>query len=181
MRGKSTEFDTSLREIAIADLAQFQIMIPTDTVKLRTPQNLLGFSTSNRIYSDRGWVYRKRRIIGQVQGLRIKSIVSDPSPFKISPRLSNGIPTSFEISAQQPLPAAIAAKALFLYQYEQEPGFHYALFQDIKPRFVRIYPFQSPLALVGLVEQFLIDEENFIRQRQLQLKNVDFYRKQFNL
>ena len=181
MCGKSTKFDAYYREIAIADLDSFQIMIPTDTVKSRKPKNPLGFSTPRRIYSDNGWVHLQGQIVGQVQGLRLKSIVGDDSPFKISPRLSIGIPASFEICSQQALPVAIAAKALFLYQFEQKPGFHYALFQDVRPRFVRIYPSQSSSALVGLIEQFLIDEGDFIHQRQSQLSNVDFYREQFNL
>ena len=181
MHSKSIEFDAFLREIAIADLVQFQIMIPTDTIRLRKPHNPLGLSIPERIYADRGWVYQSRRMIGQVQGLQLQSIVNNSSPFKISPRLSAGIPVSLEISAHQPLPDKIAAKALFLYQFEQDPGFHYALFQNIKPRFVRIYPFQSSASLGEMAEQFLTDEINFIQQRQSQLTNVEFYREQFNL
>ncbi|MDJ0707252.1 MAG: hypothetical protein QNJ46_28590 [Leptolyngbyaceae cyanobacterium MO_188.B28] len=179
MRGKSIEFDASLHEIAIADLTQFQIMIPTGVIKLQRPKNPLG--TSKRIYGDAGWVYQSGRIIGLVQGLRLQSIVSDSSPFKISPRLSTGIPVSFEISAHQPLSEAIAANARFLYRFEQEPGVYFALFQNIKPRFVRIYSFQSSSVLEKLAEQFLVDERNFIQQRQSQLTNVEFYREQFNL
>ena len=181
MRGQSIEFDASFGEMAIADLAQFQIMIPTEVIKLRKSNTPLGLSISERIYADKGWVYQSGRMLGKVQGLRLHSIAMDSSPFKITPRLSAGIPISFEMSAHHPFSEAIAAKALFRYQFEQEPGFYYALFKDIKPRFVRIYPLQSSSPLEKLAEQFLHDEDTFIQRHQAQLMTVDFYREQFNL
>ncbi|MBP0000733.1 MAG: hypothetical protein J7641_17340 [Cyanobacteria bacterium SID2] len=168
MSERPADLDNVFQEIAMADLLQFQIAIPTGTVK--NHKNSLGLSTPKRIYSDRGWVHLSSQIIGRVQGLRLKSISRNDSPFKISPRLSNGVPISFEIAAQQPLPEFILFQALFCYQFETSSSFHYALFQNIKPQFVRIYSLESKADLAAQFEIFLINKKDFMRQHKTRLK-----------
>lgn len=181
MYGKSINSEIFFREIVIADLADFQILVPTDIIKISKKNNPLNLPKKQRIYSKQGWVHLNDQIIGQVQGLRIQSIANHNFPFKINPRISSGIPVSFEISTSQPLPQEISGKALFRYQFEELPGFYYAMFQNIKPRFVRIYTLQLKSTLLEQIQQFFSDKEDFIREHYAQLKNVDFYRKQFHL
>ena len=164
--------EQAFREIVMADLAAVILIVPTDTVIPPRPQTPLGIPMPKRIYSEQGWAFQRNQLIGTIEGLKLNSPGPEDSPFQISKRLTLGVPLSFELSSEQRLPAAIAAKARFLYQFESAPSQHYGLFQDLVPQFVRIYPFKSAQQFSAQITQFLAAEQAFWQQRhRLSLKN----------
>ncbi len=143
-RIQQTFLEQSFREIAIASLGSMIIVVPTDRTGDPMVKNPLRQQTSKRIYSEKGWLFEGDHWIGLLQGVHFEPFCPPDSPFKLSPRLSLGIPVSFEVSSNHPLPKSIAKQAAFLYQFDQEPGTYYGIFQKMIPQLVCIYPFVSP-------------------------------------
>ena len=154
----------SFNEIAIANLGPLFILVPTGTVHNPCNSSILGVPIPRRVYSESGWAFdpANQHISGCIKGLRLTSPFPDDSPFTIGKRLAQGVPLSFEFSSLLPFSEAIAALALFQYQFQDDLVLHYGLFQDLKPQFVRIYPFQTK-------EQFPVQVARCIHE-ELQVK-----------
>ncbi|MEB3209782.1 MAG: hypothetical protein VKL39_00440 [Leptolyngbyaceae bacterium] len=150
----NTDNNKPFREIVVADLTHFVLVLPTDTVARPHSQNHLGIPIPKRVYGHQGLAFIGHDNIGTVQGIRLQSVMPEGSPFKVSPRLSQGIPLSFEMSCQCKLPQAIAHQALFLYSFEHDPTLHYGVFKNVIPQCVRIYPFTSMRKIYQQVRQF---------------------------
>jgi hypothetical protein len=162
------------REILFADLTHATLVIPTDVVAAPRHSNPLGLNLPRRIYGEQGYLFQGERQVGIVQGLQLQPIFPADSPFTVSKRLSIGTPLSFELSSKQAIPAELAAQALFFYRFKDESRCHYGVFQDIAPRFVRIYPRKSSQELPLQRRQFHLDTQEFQRyERYRQLRTVD--------
>lgn len=167
-RSDSFSMDLSAAEVAICDLGLFQILVPTEKQWSFRQRKGLGWllPKRKRVYRDCGWVFYDDQVIGGLSGLRLHPLVdhsptADSSMVDSSEQLALGQPLSFEVSSQLPIPQAIANQALLLYQFNPSPELHHALFRNLVPQFVRIYPFRSSASLERLTRKFL-REEKFI-------------------
>ncbi|MGF1459210.1 MAG: hypothetical protein ACFBSG_09305 [Leptolyngbyaceae cyanobacterium] len=180
--GRRLQSQVSPTEIAIADLNEFQFVVPTFKGALSWPDSDLHVSPP-RQYAQQGWVVYDERMVGTLRHLTIEA----PSTF--SPlcqpikRLGPAVPLRFEIQSTRALPAAINQQAAFAYQFREPPLTYHSIFHRVQPRFVRIYPMGSLRSqhILSQTRQFLSEEAQFIQQNREQLKNVPFYREKFNL
>lgn len=189
-------------ELAIADLTDFQIAVPTTAKDINRPFFSAQLPVPQREYAPYGWLILGRRVAGQIDQLRIGALESYPlesystegrktaekvaeAIFKPIKRLTASIPLSFQLESPCPLPCVLAARGSFAYQFPGEPFPHRAIFRQIVPRFVRIYPFWPSAtqnsALLNAVDRMLADEAAFIAKNYEQLRLVPFYRDRFDL
>ena len=157
-------------EIAICDLGLFQILIPTEKHWLRhesthSRKNRWSLPKRTRIYRDRGWAFYQHQIMGHLTGLQFDPLVPPQSSLPTHRNLEVGQPISFEMSSQMMIPEAIAQRALFQYQFNPDPTLHYALFQNIIPQFIRIYPLRSTASLRKLAHKFLQEKKTVFKAK----------------
>lgn len=157
--------DESFREIIIADLTYFTLVLPTTIVGAYSPQHGSERLISKRVYSNYGFVFMDGQDIGTVQGLRIEVVASEDSPIKTSSPLNQTISLTFEMVCLRHLPEAIANQALFLYSFEHDPSLHCGLFQNMVPRFARLYPWEAIEQLPQQVKHFAYEAQQFHLQR----------------
>ena len=157
-----------LPEVAIANFESFLIVIPTQKILLRR-QVMPGLPNFKRMYSDSGWFFGTDadQVTGMVRNLQLTSLFPEQSPFKVSKRLSPGLPVSFELISYKILPRAIAGLALFQYQLQNEVVQFPSVFRQLKPNFVRIYPFQSVHDLPNLLSRYIQGESTVYSGKQL--------------
>ena len=162
--------DALASEIAICDLGLFQILIPTEKHWFRhesthARKNRWSLPKRRRVYRDRGWAFSQNQIIGNMAGLQLDPLISPKSSLPKYQKLEVGQPLSFELSSQRPIPEAIAQRALFRYQFNPDPTLHYALFQNLIPQFIRIYPLRSTASLTKLARKFLQEKKTVFKAR----------------
>ncbi|NEQ97418.1 MAG: hypothetical protein F6K30_11950 [Cyanothece sp. SIO2G6] len=158
--------DQAFREIAIADLTHFTLVLPTDVVETYRNPNAADIPVLERVYSQYGFVFMDGQDIGTVQGLRFAAMASKMAPLKMGSPLTQDIALTFEMVCPRDLPEAIAHHALFLYSFESDPTLHYGMFRNMVPSFVRIYPFESVGQLPQQVKCFTNEALQFHLQRQ---------------
>ena len=171
MSTPSSEYTFS--EIVVANLGPFSILVPTD--KIYSPHNnsMLGIPIPRRVYSESGWAFEPngQQVSGFIQGLKLTSPFPDDSPFTVDKRLAQGVPVSFELSSVMPFSEAIASLSLFQYQFQGDLTFHYSFFQNLKPTFVRIYPFQAIEQFPAQVARCIHEELQVKLLQRLRLEN----------
>lgn len=174
-------YNQQFDRVAIADLTHFQIAIPTTTklVKKRIFSNLV--FVLERVYSSQGWLIYEQQLIAYIEGLAIGAIFSEQQLFKPIKRLAPTIPISFNTKATSPLPSQVSSQAAFSCQFTDEVYPMQAIFQNVVPRFVRIYSAKTNDSILDRVRQMLETEALFISQNYHQLKKVPFYQKTFGL
>ena len=165
--------DSSWQEIVIANLGPVCILVPTRTVYGLHSSSILGIPIPQRVYSETGWMFDPHThcITGTIQGLRLTSPFPDGSPFKVAKRLAQDVPLSFELSSSQPFSAAIASLALFQYQFQENLALHYGIFRNLRPSFVRIYPFKAKDQFPMQVARCIHEEINVKLLQHLRLEN----------
>jgi hypothetical protein len=156
--------DALAPEIAICDLGLFQILIPTEKQwfqqrQAQSRKNRWSLPKRRRVYRDRGWFFSQGQIMGNLTGLQFDPLVPPNSSQPKVKSLEVGHPISFEMSSQYVIPEAIAQRAAFRYQFNPDPTLHYALFQNLIPQFIRIYPLRSTASLNKLAQKFLLEKQ----------------------
>ena len=96
-------------------------------------------------------------------------------PFAVNARISVGCPLSFEISSEQPLPPRLTDRAVLCYQFNPRASRHFALFRDVSPRFIRIYPLKSTASLANQMQVFLQEEASFLAKNESDFNAQEFY------
>ncbi|NJN23292.1 MAG: hypothetical protein HC810_01320 [Acaryochloridaceae cyanobacterium RL_2_7] len=147
-------------------------MVPS---QLAPKKSILGEIRPNRMYSDHGWIHYHGNIIGQIQGLQLEEMSQAQHPFLVNARISVGCPLSFEISSDQPLPPRLMDRAVLCYQFNPRASQHFALFRNVCPRFIRIYPLNSTATLANQMQAFLQEEACFLAQNQRDFNAQEFY------
>jgi hypothetical protein len=155
----------SLREVAIADLGPCIIIVPTATVLVPRQESFSGLAPASRVYSSRGWAFMQGQPIATLEGLRLSPMHPEGAPLPQSPLLIEGVLISFELCSRHPFPAEMVQRARLLYRFEGEAKRHYGLFQNIPPRFVRLYPFRSKGHFLPQIQHFLQVEHRFAHQQ----------------
>lgn len=173
--------NTLCNEIAIADLKHFQIVVPTTAKLINRAVLSAQIPVPERYYQKQGWLIYNQQLTAHLEALTIDSIFPKDSPFKPIHRLSSGVPISFQVRSSCPLTPQIAAQAAFTTQLPETDHPYYAVFRQVKPRFVKIYPFRATMRLLQDVEQTLVAESRFVSQNQEQLSQVSFYKNAFDL
>jgi hypothetical protein len=176
---KST--NAKLDEIAIADLGDFQVAILTSSKPAKKKGPFPFTLRSKRVYQDQGWLICHGESIAHLSGLEIGPVDSVPSPWMLPKRLAPSIPISFETQSCQPLPRQVSRRSVFTCVFPEARLPHQGVFRSITPRFVRIYPFDVLTSLVEVVAHMQAEEAEFIAENREQLKQIPFYRLQFNL
>ncbi|MEM7773226.1 MAG: hypothetical protein AAF327_22310 [Cyanobacteria bacterium P01_A01_bin.37] len=168
-------------EVAIADLAHFQIAVLTTHQQVN--QNL--FSTQiaipEKLDQTQGWLVYNRQLVASLGKLAIGDIGLKDSPFEPIRQLTPAIPISFEVNSAQPLPAQVSSQAAFSCNVPESDFPYLTVFHQMKPRFVAIYPLKNDDSLVDKVTQMAIDETRFIEQNYQHLKHIPFYQDNFGL
>jgi len=170
-------------EIAIADLGDFQIVIPTTNRSAQSTPLTQGLSISQREYSTAGWVVHKDHLVGTLAHLEMGASGDDGGVLKPIRRLGAGVPVAFEVWSRRPLPRCVRVHAVLTCEFRNEPYPYCGVFRGCLPKFVKIYATEGAPRYDSLlkVRQLLIDEAEFIAQNRDRLKHVPFYQKQFNL
>lgn len=170
-------------EIAIADLGDFQIVVPTVNRLASSAPLIQGLPTTKREYSTEGWVVHNDRLVGNLVHLEIGTTTDAAGIFKPTRRLGPGVPLAFEVWSRRSLPRWVRVHAALTCEFRQEPYPYCGLFRHCIPKFVRVYAAEGAPRHDSIlkVRQLLIDEAAFIAQNRDRLKQVPFYREQFRL
>ena len=174
---KYQQFD----EVSIANLGFCQIIVPS-SIQL-TPKCLgqAEVLVPKRIYATEGQIVVDGEEVAVLQELKFEAIVSDGTPFKISPRLGPAIPLSFESRSETSLPQSLMKFAIMTCKIPKTVYPFYAIFRRIKPRFVRTYEAVSALSTKNIVRIMLAEEIRFVAENYSHLRSVPFYREQYGL
>ena len=167
---------THFSEIVLCDLSFCQLLVPS---QLASKKSILGEIRPYRIFSDHGWIHYHGNIIGTLQGLHLTSPSHRQTSLFLKPKISVGCPLSFEVSSDQPLPPVFTDRAVFCYQFNPRVSQHLALFKDVRPRFVRIYPLKTTATLVDQIQTFLQEEAHFLAAHQQDFNAQEFYQQHF--
>lgn len=142
----------TFNEVAIAKFKGFQIAIPSRTEVI--PRKI--FSTwvplPKRIYHTKGGIIWDRQLSFSLAELKIQNLFTRSSLFPELKRLAVGIPISFEIRSDQPLPKSIGKQAMLTCCMSEEDNLYYSVFRDVIPEFVKIFPFQSIMHLTDQID-----------------------------
>ena len=171
----------TFNEIAIADFGSFQIAVPTKATLVNKRIFSAQIPTSQRHYQSQGWLIHNGQVIAALEKLIIGSVCVENSSFKPIQRIAPAIPISFEVKSAQPLSARLSTHAAFTCKIPDADFPFYSIFQQVRPRFVRVYAFSEILNLPTQVERLLAEEALFIKNNAHQLKQVPFYKAQFEL
>ncbi|AFY39179.1 hypothetical protein Lepto7376_2927 [[Leptolyngbya] sp. PCC 7376] len=151
------------REVAIADFGDIILSIPTD--KSIQPQSSNPFERlyPQRIYSRKGWFFYREKWLGLLHDLNFTVTEKEENPalFCGIPQLTPDNTVSFEVNSWRTLPEAIAMQATLTYQFEDEQNSYYSLFRNLKPQFVRVYPFKSVHAFSKQIRWLLEEKRQF--------------------
>lgn len=177
-----TQFsNTHLNEVAIADLRNFQLAVLTGSHPGNRGANFSDALRVKRVYQDQGWLIWNGEAIAHVSGLEIGALDAEPSPWTLPQRLAPSVPISFETHSCEPLPPQVSDRAVLKCQVPQTRLPYQVVFRSIAPRFVRIYPFDMRASLAARAAQMQIEEADFIAENREHLRQVPFYRMQFDL
>lgn len=168
-------------EVAIANFGPFQIAVLTATQVVERPIFSAHIPVPERTYQSQGWLIHHYQLIAHLDGLRINPIFSANGPFKPLCRLAPAIPVSFEINSSQTLPAQVIDQATLVCEFHNVEFPYHAVFRNVSPHYVRIYPFNQQADLLRNTKQLLADEAAFVTQNREQLKKVAFFRSRFKL
>lgn len=168
-------------EVAIADFGPYQIAVLTTTQTLPRHLRSIPIAVTERVYHSRGYLIAHRLIIASLTGLEIGAIAAEQALFQPMQRLAPAVNLAFEVRSTQPLPQPIAAQSVFTCQLPESRRPYRAVFRQVQPRFVRIYPFFGIAALTDQVEALQIEESRFVAQNQARLRQIPFYRATFGL
>ena len=156
------------REVAIADFGEIVLSIPTDKQIKPRSRNPLERLYPQRIYSRKGWFFYRDKWLGLLHDLDLtmatETEASNGLRLDQNPQLGLTSTVSFEVNSWRTLPEAIAEQATLTYQFDDEQQSHYSLFRNLKPQFIRIYPFKS---VQGFSKQirWLLEEKRQINHR----------------
>ncbi|MEM9567937.1 MAG: hypothetical protein AAF974_06475 [Cyanobacteria bacterium P01_E01_bin.34] len=180
---RKSERDSTLlfSQVVVANLKYCQIAIPTTTQLVAKRIFSTPVDIPERIYAAEGWMIVDGQTAATIQSLQISPLGGDNSPFSVHPHLGPAVPITFEAVRLKALPASISSEATFVCKLPDEIRPFYSMFRQVKPRFVRVYPFGSARSLTDIVQSFLIEEKDFVLQNSSQLRNVPFYRDEFRL
>ena len=182
MKNNSQELAAlEFNQVVIADLTDCQLAIPTTTKTVKKRIFSVWVPVSERLYAPEGWMVVEGQTIGTIHGLKISPIGPSNSPFKVHPHLGPAVPISFEARSTRSLPPSLIARAKFACEFPESEPPYYAVFHQVQPRFVRVYPLTATTSLAETVKTLLLEEENFIQKNYLRLQQVPFYREQFGL
>ena len=168
-------------EIAIADLAHCQIAVLTTTRTTNRGTSLGQRIAPRRLYQTQGWLSYRHQIIAHFDELKVGSIFTHNLPLKSIQRIAPAVPISFQVKSSQPLPTQVCAQSTFVCELPKTDFPYHAVFRQIRPRFVRIYPFEGIASLLEKVAKMLQDRDYFIAENYQQLKRVPFYQDSFKL
>ncbi len=149
------------REVAIADFGNIVLAIPTDKLIQPNSHNPFDRIYPQRVYSNNGWFFYREKWLGLLHNLSFTAEpvpVTERNPLRFPSSLEHGFSVSFEVNSWRTLPGQIAEQATLTYQFEDEKNSYYSLFRDLKPQFVRIYPFKS-LQQFSKQIRWLLEEE----------------------
>ena len=172
---------STFNEVAIADFGPFQIAVPTKTTLVNKRIFSVRVPVSQRHYQSQGWLIHNGQIIAALEKLILGSVCVENSPFKPIQRLAPAIAISFEVKSAQPLPIQLSTNATFTCKIPDADFPFYSIFHQARPRFVRVYPFGEIVSLPAQVKRLLTEEALFIKNNAHRLKQVPFYRAQFEL
>lgn len=171
----------TFNEVVIADFGPFQVAIPSKT----TLTNRQIFSAQMRVpqrqYQSQGWFIYNGQPIAALDDLVIGSASTEDSPFSPIQRIAPAIPVSFEVKSARPLPGKLYAQATLTCEIPDADFPFFSIFRQVRPRFVKVYPFRKIANLSTQVTQLLTDEARFVETNRHQLKQVPFYKAQFEL
>lgn len=168
-------------EVAIADFGPFQIAVLTTTVTVNRPLLSTPSAITERVYHHQGYLICQGQIVADLQSLDIGVVGSQQGPFQAIQRLAPAVNLAFEIRSRCSLPETVLTQARFAYQLPNSPAPYRAVFRQICPRFVRIYPFVGVTTLPAQVVQMQAAEQHFVGQNQARLRQIPFYKASFDL
>ncbi|MEO1388452.1 MAG: hypothetical protein AAFV85_13920 [Cyanobacteria bacterium J06634_6] len=177
----SQEPERLFNEVIVADLNQFQIAVLTTTQQAKRQIFSTWVPVPKRIYQSQGWLICNQKIVAHFDKLEIGLVFPAGSPFNISRRIAPGVPIAFEVRSAQPLPAQLRAQAAFFCEIPEADFPHHGVFRQKLPRFVKIYAYQADDSLLNKVRDMLSAMDLFISQNQERLKQIPFYRDNFDL
>lgn len=181
----STNLDQQLTlqydQVAIADLRDCQLIIPTTTQVVSKAIFSTWVDVPKRLYASEGWMVASGETISALHGLAFDTNIADGTPFKLSQRLGPGIPISFESRSMRSLPASLLAQATVSCWFPETSIPFYSVFHELKPRFVRVYPWTKCIPLSEIVAMMLADEKQFLEANYTRLRTIPFYQEQFGL
>ena len=172
-----------LIEVVAADLGHFQIIVPTATKAVSPSGRSLPLAVPKREYDREGWIVYRNQVVSRLFELEIGEIVPEGCPFKPIKRLGPAVPIAFETHSRKPLPKPIADLATFSCQAPDTATPYCSVFRHLAPTFVRIYPIHNShrQSLLDKAKQLLIEKAQFVAKNRDHLKQVPFYRENFNL
>ena len=168
-------------EVAITDFNQFQIAVLTTTQMVNRYTFSASVPVPERIYQTQGWLICDQKIVAHIEELKLGFVFSSESPFSSIGRLAPSIPVSFEVKSSRPLPIQLHPQAAFVCEVPDTAFKHHAVFREISPRFVRLYPFCEDSSLLEKVRTMLKEEKIFIAKNYERLRHIPFYQKNFGL
>ncbi len=168
-------------EVAIADFGPFQIAVLTTTVTVNRQLLSTPSSITERVYHSQGHLICQGQIVADLQSLEIGVVGTQQGLFKAIQRLAPAVNLAFEIKSPRSLPETVLTQARFAYQLPNSPSSYRAVFRQICPRFVRIYPFVGATAVPKQVVQMQAEEQHFVGQNQARLRQIPFYKASFDL
>ena len=171
----------SFDEVAIADFGPFQIAVLTTTHTVHRPLLSVPIPVTERVYQTRGYLIRDRQIIASLSGLEIGAIGSEHPLFKPIQRLAPAVALAFEARSTRPWPRQVVSQSVLTCQLPESHRPYRAVFRQVQPRFVRIYPFAGLAALTEQVKALQTEETLFVAQNQERLRQIPFYRATFGL
>lgn len=173
----SSEFN----EVVLADFCSLQIAVLTRTTLVHQRIFSAYVPVPQRRYQSQGWLIFNGQITSTLENLVIEPIGAKDSPFDIVQRIGPAIPLSFEVKSALPLPALLSAQAAFAFELPNADFSFHSIFRQMRPRFVRIYPFREIATLSMQAKQLLSEEALFVTNHCHRLRQVPFYRDCFGL
>ncbi|WP_299414151.1 hypothetical protein [Acaryochloris sp. IP29b_bin.148] len=168
-------------QVAIADLKDFQLIIPTTTQVFPKAIFSTWVDIPKRLYAEEGWMVTNGGDIAALHGLAFDTHIATSTPFQLSQRLGPGVPISFESRSMRSLPAPLLAQAILSCCFPETSIPFYAVFRGFTPRFVRVYPWTRRDSLAEMADMMLADEQQFIATNYTRLRTIPFYQEQFGL
>ena len=150
MENGNSHLRVMFNEIVIASFGHFQIAIPSG--KKIVSQKIFSswIPLPQRVYDNKGVLVWNRRSFFSLSELKISNLFQKPSPFPELKRLAKGIPVSFEVRSQTPLPSDIKNYAILSCSFLEETTIYHSVFQNISPQRVKILPCWKNSAFIEL-------------------------------
>ncbi|NEQ53539.1 MAG: hypothetical protein F6K11_25950 [Leptolyngbya sp. SIO3F4] len=150
MKSGNNHLEKVFNEIVVASFEGFQIAIPSG--KEVIPRKIFSswVPLPQRIYDSKGVLIWNGRSFFSLSELRISNLFKRPSPFPEIRRLAKGIPISFEVRSQKPLPLGIKKHATLSCCFLEETTIYHSIFRNIRPQRVKVIPCWKNWAFTGL-------------------------------